>query len=89
MTPVRHTDEEIKAFLDEFAALCAKHGISIRGSGQYLSEMRDFVGGYSAVRHVGNGYSFQEYIRGNRKKGPSVISSNELPEGLNFPEALR
>lgn len=89
MTPVRHTDEEIKAFLDEFAALCAKYGISIRGSGQHLSEMRDYVGGYSAVRHVGSGYSFQEYIRGNCKKGPSVISSDELPEGLNFPEAMR
>lgn len=43
MTPVRNTDEEIKAFLDEFAALCAKHGISISGSGQYLSEMRDVI----------------------------------------------
>jgi hypothetical protein len=89
MTPVRNTNEEIKAFLDEYAALCAKHGISIRGEGQHLSEMREFVGGYSAVRHVGDGYSFREYTRGNRKQGPSVLSSDELPEGLNFPEALR
>lgn len=89
MTPVRNNSEEIKAFLDGYAALCAKHGISIRGAGQHLSEMRDFIGGFSAVRHVGNGYSFEEYIHGNRKTGPSAISSDELPEGINFPEALR
>ncbi|MEH6647900.1 hypothetical protein, partial [Sulfitobacter sp.] len=79
----------IKAFLDEYAALCAKHGISIRGEGQHLSEMRGFIGGYSAVRHVGGGYSFRENTRGNRKEGPSAISSDELPEGHNFTEALR
>lgn len=73
MMPVRNTSEEIKAFLDEYAALCAKHGISIKGEGQHLSEMRDFVGGYSAVRHVGDGYSFQEYTHKPKRRAFSHI----------------
>lgn len=88
MIPVRKSNEELKAFLNEYVSMCARHGIFISGANLHLGEMRDFIGGYSVSRRPG-GDLFNEYLHGKRPLGRGFVTSDELPEGLGFPQSLR